>query len=56
MQYEYDFELAPAERERLDVRRERLRAALPRLREAADGEEPLSNVMDLANVILEAEP
>jgi hypothetical protein len=46
MQYEYDFELTSAERERLDERRERLRDVLPRLREAAEGEEPLSNVMD----------
>ena len=47
MQYEYDLELDPAERERLDARRERLRSVLPRLREAAEGEEPLSDVMDL---------
>ena len=47
MQYEYHFELDQAERERLDERRERLRSVLPRLREAAEGEEPLSNVMDL---------
>ncbi len=46
MQYEYDFELDAGERERLDQRRERLRSALPRLREAASGEEPLSNVME----------
>ena len=48
MQYEYDLELDPAEGERLDELRERLRCVLPRLREAAEGEEPLSNVMDLA--------
>ena len=47
MQYEYDFELDPAEREHLDARWERLRSVLPRLREIAEGEEPLSNVMDL---------
>ena len=47
MQYEYNFELDRAERERLDEHRERLRSVLPRLREAAEGEEPLSNIMDL---------
>ena len=47
MQYEYDFELTRTERERLDERRDRLRSVLPRLREAAEGEEPLSNVLDL---------
>ena len=47
MQYEYGFELDPAERERLDARRERLRSVLPRLRQAAEGEEPLYNVVDL---------
>ena len=47
MQYEYDFELTVTERERLDERRDRLRSVLTRLREAAEGEEPLSNVMDL---------
>lgn len=35
------------ESERQKERWERLRSSLPRLREAAVGEEPLSNVMDL---------
>ena len=44
MQYEYDFDLDPAERARLDARRERLEAALPALREAAIGEQPMPDV------------
>ena len=44
MQYEYDFELDPAERERLDARRDQLLASLPDLRKAAEGEEPLADV------------
>ena len=44
MQYEYDFELDPGERERLDARREQLAGALARLRKAAEGEEPLPDV------------
>ena len=47
MQYEYDFELDPGDREGLDRRRERLRAAIPALKEAAEGEEPLPDVTSL---------
>lgn len=47
MLYEYDFELTAKERASLDERREALQAVLHRLRDAAEGEEPLSNVMDL---------
>jgi hypothetical protein len=50
MQYEYDFELNPAERERMDGRRERLRAVAARLREAAEGEEPLPDVTSFEDV------
>ena len=47
MPYEYDFDLTPQERARLDERRDALQSVRHRLREAAEGEEPLSNVMDL---------
>lgn len=47
MHIEDDLELDPDERRRLNERRQRLRASLPPLKKAAEGEEPLSNVMDL---------
>ena len=50
MQIEDDLRLDPVDRKRLNERWEQLRASLPPLKKAADGQEPLSNVMDLEDV------
>lgn len=50
MHIDDEFSLDPDEKKRLTERWERLRASLPPLREAAQGEEPLFNVSDLEDV------
>ena len=47
MQKEDNLRLEPIEKKRLNERLEGLQPGLERLREAAEGQEPLSNVMDL---------
>lgn len=50
MQIEDELGLDPLERDRLSQRQEQLRVNLRPLKEAAEGEEPLFNVLDLEDV------